>query len=69
MATAPETNLTALVQNEDRFFQARTALISAARNHAVAVLDLRRVTGTLVVSAAGGSRLSQMSRGICWRQM
>lgn len=53
-----ETSLTTLVQNEDRYFQARTALISAARNHAVAVLDLRRVTGTLIDADPRGARLS-----------
>lgn len=53
-----EINLTALVQNEDRYFQARTALISASRNYAVAVLDLRRVTGTLVADDARGHRVA-----------
>ncbi len=53
-----EIGLTALVQNEDRYFQARTSLITASRNYAVAVLDLRRVTGTLVAGDGRGNRLS-----------
>lgn len=43
-----EASITALVQNEDRAVQAQQALIGATRNFASALVELRRVTGTLV---------------------
>lgn len=49
--TNGESSVTALVQNEDRYFQARLALIQAVRAYALTLVDLRRVTGTLVEEA------------------
>jgi outer membrane protein TolC len=48
-----EASVTTLVQNEDRFVQARQALITAARNYASAITELRRVTGTLITEGDG----------------
>lgn len=48
-----EDSITALVQNKDRFVQARQALIGARRNYAAALVEVRRVTGTLVTEGAG----------------
>ncbi len=43
-----EAGLTALVQNQDRYFDARFAEIQNARAYFTALVQLRRVTGTLV---------------------
>jgi outer membrane protein TolC len=43
-----EASITALVQNEDRYFEARAAEIQAARAYFSALAKLRLVTGTLV---------------------
>jgi outer membrane protein len=48
-----EASITNLVQNEDRFVQARLALIAASRNYAEALVEMRRVTGTLVEDGSG----------------
>jgi outer membrane protein TolC len=53
-----EATLTALVQNEDRYFEARSAEIQLAQAYFTALVQLREVTGTLIERRAESYELA-----------